>query len=143
MIHQLQRLPFLALLLLLAASVTVLYKLDVILGFAGAVGEKSVKILLVAAGSLVAVACLFVLLLIVLNYRLRKKSMDYQYKTEMGQRFGIIFLDDRTVINSDGKVLIQGKNWKDRLPQLPAATAERPHPAPLPAKLSHPADVET
>ncbi len=141
-VHELQRLPFLALLLLLALAVGIFSKLDAILAFAGAVGETSVRILLVSAALLLAVVAVFVFVLIVLSYRLRKKSMEYQYKTEMGQRFGLLILEDNTVINSEGKLLIQGKKWKDAVALLPAITAESAHPDESPGALPRPHDLK-
>lgn len=123
-VHQLQRLPFLSLLLLLAVAVAVFSKLDTILAFVGAVGESSVRILLISIGVLVTLAAIFALVLILLSYKLRKKSMEYQYKTEMGQRFGLLILEDNTVLNGEGRLLIQGKKWKDTVALLPAATQD-------------------
>ncbi len=78
-------------------------------------------------------------MLILLSYKLRKKSMEYQYKTEMGQRFGLLILEDNTVINSEGKLLIQGKKWKDTVALLPAITrdnsAPKSQPLPCPGRM--------
>jgi len=48
------------------------YKLDDLLAFLSNVGEKSVKILLISAAVLVALISVFALILILLNYQLRK-----------------------------------------------------------------------
>jgi hypothetical protein len=123
-----QKLPFLALLLLLAVAVVFFYKLDVILGFVGNVGEKTVKVILFSAMGLVAVISVFLLILIVLNFQLRKKSMDYQYRSEMAERFGLVILDDQTVLNSEGRLLINGKKAKGTPPLLPAKTTDISQP---------------
>lgn len=139
-----QKLPFLALLLLLALAVALFYKLDDILMFVGNVGEKSVKIILFSAIGLVAVISLFLLILIVLNFQLRKRSMDYQYRSEVAERFGLIILDDMTVLNSDGKLLVTGKKGKEALPLLPANTSgDRQPDQSSPGVLPRPADPET
>lgn len=139
-----QKLPFLALLLLLTVAVALFYKLDAILAFVGAVGEKSVKIILFSAIGLVAVLSVFLLILIVLNFQLRKKSMDYQYRSEVAERFGLIILDDMTVLNREGKLLVAGKKGKGTLPLLPARTGEPPLPSqPTAGVLPRPADPET
>lgn len=139
-----QKLPFLALLLLLALAVAFFYKLDDILVFVGTVGEKSVKIILFSAIGLVAVISVFLLILIVLNFQLRKKSMDYQYRSEVAERFGLIILDDMTVLNSDGKLLVSGRKGKEALPLLPAKTSGDHRPdQPSPGVLPRPADSET
>lgn len=118
MVNLLRRLPFLALLLLLGVAVAFFYKIDVILGFLGSVGEKSVRIFLISAAVLVGLASIFALILIVLNFQLRKRSMEYQYRSDVAQRFGLIILDDNTVLNSEGKLLVNGRKWKQTVPLL-------------------------
>ncbi|MCK8603988.1 hypothetical protein [Desulfoferrobacter suflitae] len=122
----LQRLPFLSLLLFLGIAVGVFYNLDVILGFIGAVGEKTVKIMLTAAAILLAVGAVFGVVLLVLNFKLRKKSMEYKYKADVAERYGLIILEDNTVLNSEGTPLLQGKNFKDVVPLLPDSSESRP-----------------
>ena len=139
-----QKLPFLALLLLLTVAVALFYKLDAILLFVGAVGEKSVKIILFSAIGLVAIISVFLLILIVLNFQLRKKSMDYQYRSEVAERFGLIILDDMTVLNNEGKLLVAGKKGRGALPLLPAQTGDHSPPdQPSAGVLPRPADPET
>jgi hypothetical protein len=142
-VHQLQRLPFLSLLLLLAIAVGIFYRLDSILSFIGTVGETSVKIVLLSAAVLLGVAVILALVLIGLNYRLRRKSMEYEYKTEMGQRFGLLILEDNTVLNREGKLLIQGKKWKDVVPLLPAAPQDNSAAPGRVEALPQPPDVDT
>lgn len=124
MVVWVQRLPFLALLLLLGIGSVFFYKLDAILGFLSSVGEKSVKGLLILGAVALGLASLFAFVLIVLNYQLRKKTMAYQYRSEVAERFGLIILDDNSVINSEGKLLIQGRGLKASIPLLPEKTTE-------------------
>lgn len=124
MVVWVQRLPFLALLILVGISAGFIYKLDAILGFLEHVGEKSVNILLMSGAALLGIASVFGFILIVLNYQLRKKTMAYQYRSEMADRFGLIILDDNTVLSGEGKLLVQGRKWKDSVPLLPSAPAE-------------------
>jgi hypothetical protein len=139
-----QKLPFLALLLLLAVAVVFFYKLDVILAFVGNVGETTVKIILFSAIGLVGIISIFLLILIVLNFQLRKKSMDYQYRSEVAERFGLIILDDKTVLNSEGKLLLDGKKGKAAVPLLPAKTTHAAPPDhPSAGVLPRPVDPET
>jgi len=142
MVTLVQRLPFLALLLLLSVGVAFFYKLDAILSFIGNFGEKSAKIFLVSAGVLLVLLSVFALILIILNYRLRKRAMEYQYKSQVADRFGLIILEDNTVLNSQGKLLINGRKWKDAVPLLPETVQEdkpsddrEPEPAPRPVDL--------
>jgi hypothetical protein len=120
----LQKLPFLGLLLLLGIGVGFFYKLDAITSFLGVVGEKSFKFFIIAAAVLVGLGSIFALILIIFNYQLRKKSMDYQYRSEVAERFGLIILDDNTVLNSEGKLLVSGKQLKDTVPLLPRPLPE-------------------
>jgi hypothetical protein len=120
----LRKLPFLATLLLLCMGAGIVYNLNGILRLIGTVGEKSVKILLMGATGLLAVAAVFALILIVMNYKLRKRSMEYQYRSEVAERFGLIILEDNTVMNGQGKLLVQGKKMKDAVPLLTAEVAE-------------------
>jgi hypothetical protein len=144
MVSWVQKLPFLALLLLLAVAVAFFYNIDTILAFVGNVGEKSVKIVLFFAIGLAVIVSLFLLILIVLNFQLRKKSMDYQYRSEVAERFGLIILDDRTVLSSEGKLLIDGKGAKKAPPLLPPRTTDTSQADHSSAGvLPRPADPET
>ncbi len=132
MVVWVQRLPFLALLLLLGVGSIFFYKLDSIVAFLSNVGEKSIRALLIMGAVGLGLASLFAFILIVLNYQLRKKTMAYQYRSEVAERFGLIILDDNSVINSEGKLLIQGRGMKESLPLLPEKTTEaKSDPAPV------------
>lgn len=120
MVKQLQSVPFLGLLLLLGLGVVALYNLDTILTVIGTIGEKTVKITIMFIIAILALVSVFAMVLIVLNYRLRKKSMEYRFRSEMAERFGLIILEDNTVLNHEGKLLVQGKKWKKALPNMEA-----------------------
>jgi hypothetical protein len=144
MVGWLQKLPFLALLMLLAAAVAFFYNLDVILTFIGTVGEKTIRIVLFFLIGLAAIISVFLLILIVLNFQLRKKSMDYQYRSEVAERFGLIILDDKTVLNSEGKLLVDGRSPKKALPLLPGKISDAdPSDRPPAGVVPRPADSET
>lgn len=144
MVTLVQRLPFLALLLLLSVGVAFFYKLDAILSFIGNFGEKSVKVLLVSGGVLLVLLSVFAMILIVLNYRLRKRAMEYQYKSQVAERFGLIILEDNTVLNSQGKLLINGRKWKDSVPLLPETVQDdKPSESPGPEPVQRPVDLKT
>jgi hypothetical protein len=119
MVMWLRRLPFLGLLLLLGVVVGFFYKLDRIVGLIGSIGEKSVKILLVSAAVILVLVSFFALILLILNYQLRKRAMEYRYKSQVAERFGLIILEDNTVLNSQGKLLVNGRKWKDAVQLLP------------------------
>ncbi|SHF59181.1 hypothetical protein SAMN02745206_02307 [Desulfacinum infernum DSM 9756] len=127
-VNWLQKLPYLGLLVVLAAGIGLVYNLDVVLDIAGRVGEQTVQLLLMAGGAILGLAAFFALVYLVLNYKLRKRSMEYQYKSEVAERYGLVILEDNTVINRDGKLLVRGRKWKDAVPLLEART-EPPPPA--------------
>lgn len=114
----LQKLPYLGLLILLAAAIGVVYHLDVVLRVIGQIGEQTVRVGLMAGGTVLAVACFFALVFLILNYKLRKRSMEYHYKSQVAERYGLVILEDNTVLNRDGKLLVRGKKWKDAVPLL-------------------------
>jgi hypothetical protein len=118
-IHGLQHVPFLGLLLLLGLALAVFYRLDSLLGFFATVGEQSIRVLLMAAVVVLGIVSIFGLVLILINYRLRKASMEYQYKSEVAERYGLIILDDNTVLNKDGELLVRGKKFKGSVQLLP------------------------
>jgi len=118
MVRQLQHVPFLGLLLLLGLGVVALYNLDTILTIIGTIGEKTVKISLIFIVGIIALLSIFAMTLIILNYKLRKRSMEYRFRSEMAERFGLIILEDNTVLNHEGKLLVQGKKWKKAIPDL-------------------------
>lgn len=140
----LQQLPFLGLLLLLGLGAGLIYHLDSILAFLVSVGEQSIKIVLITGAVLLGLGSLFALILIVLNFQLRRKSMEYRYRSEMAERFGLIILEDNSVLNSEGKLLIAGKSFKEKHPLLPAKTEETQPDEALPMRvLTQPADAKT
>lgn len=144
MVTWVQRLPFLALLLLLGVAVGFFYKLDAIITLIGNIGETSVRILLFSAGGVLILLSVFALILVVLNYKLRKRAMEYQYKSQVAERFGLIILEDNTVLNSAGKLLINGKKWKDAVKALPEPSKEdKPSPDTAGGTIPRPADLET
>jgi hypothetical protein len=144
MVALVQKLPFLALLLLLGLSVAFFYKLDAIGALIGSVGERSVKIVLISLGVILLLASIFALILIILNYRLRKSAMEYQYKSQVAERFGLVILEDNTVLNSSGKLLVNGRKFKHAnklLPELPRESESTEDPCS--GSASRPADLET
>ena len=119
-----RKVPFPGLLLLLAFGVGFFYKLDVIVATIGSVGEKSARILLTSLGVILLLVSVFGLILIVLNYRLRKSQMDYQYKGQVAEKFGLVILEDNTVLNSSGKLLVNGRKFVKALEVLPERPSE-------------------
>lgn len=129
LVHWLEKLPYLALLLLLGAAIGIVYNLDLVMGFIGAVGEKTIKAVLITGAALLAVLSLLAFILLLMNYKLRKHAMDYRYRSQVAERFGLVILDDHTVLNHSGQLLIRGRKWKDSVPLLTAEAGAVPQPA--------------
>ena len=99
------QLPFLLTLLLLGIFIGVVYNLGAIMEYLARFGEAAAKVVLIGLGCLLVAGTIFGVVRMVLNYKLRKKNMEYEYKREVMDRLGIAILDERTMIDSQGKVL--------------------------------------
>ncbi len=99
------QLPFLLTLLLLGALIGVVYNMGAIMDFLARFGEAASRFLLIGLGCVLAAGTIFGVVRMVLNYKLRKKNMEYDYKREVMDRLGIAILDERTMIDSKGAVV--------------------------------------
>lgn len=99
------QLPFLLTLLLLGILLGVVYNMNEILLFLGRFGEAAARVLLIGLGCVLVAGTIFGVVRMVLNYKLRKKNMEYEYKREVMERLGIAILDERTMIDSQGQVV--------------------------------------
>jgi hypothetical protein len=99
------QLPFLLSLLLLAGLAGAIYNLDTIMLFLGRFGEASIKIVLIVLGAVGVGGSAYGLIRMVLNYKLRKQTMDYEYKRDVMDRLGVAVLNDKTVITPQGQII--------------------------------------
>lgn len=99
------QLPFLLTLLLLGIFIGVVYNIGAIMEYLARFGEAAAKIALVALGCILVAGTIFGVVRMVLNYKLRKKNMEYDYKREVMERLGIAILDEQTMVDSRGQVL--------------------------------------
>ncbi len=99
------QLPFLLTLLLLGALIGVVYNMGAIMDYLARFGEAASRFLLIGLGCVLAAGTIFGVVRMVLNYKLRKKNMEYDYKREVMDRLGIAILDERTMIDSKGGVV--------------------------------------
>jgi hypothetical protein len=109
------RLPFLFSLLLLIAATAVAYKLDDIVIYAAQAGATTAKYLFITLIGVMAVVALGLGIWMILSYRLRQKSLasEHQYRMQLMDQFGMVLLDDGTMLNKDGNVIYQqeGANY--------------------------------
>ncbi len=110
-IHQL---PALAGIFTLGLGSVVLYKLDVILATIGHVGERTAYYLFIGLGVLVAASLLFILFWLFWKFKLQKYQMEqrWNYRNRVMEKTGLIILDNNTVINEEGKVLVMDESLK-------------------------------
>ncbi len=103
------RLPFLLSLLLLIAATAIAYKMDAIVLFAAQAGATTAQYLFFTlVGILVAIA-LGIASWMILSYRLRHKTLttDHQYKMQLMEQFGMVMMDDGTMLNKNGEIVYQ------------------------------------
>ncbi len=103
------RLPFLGGMVLLIAGSVLIYKLDDIAFYALQIGSGVAKylfftfigILLLLAGGLI--------IWMILSFRLRQETLksDHQYRMQLMEQFGMVMLEDGTMLNKEGKILNQ------------------------------------
>ncbi|VVS93221.1 hypothetical protein [Desulfoluna spongiiphila] len=110
-IHQL---PALAGIFILGLGSVVLYKLDVILATIGHVGERTAYYLFIGLGALVAGTLIFLLFWLFWKFKLQKYQMEqrWNYRNRVMEKTGLIILDNNTVINEEGKVLVTDESLK-------------------------------
>jgi hypothetical protein len=99
------QLPFLLTLLLLGVFMGIVYNLGSIMDYLGRFGEAAARVILIGLGCVLVAGTIFGIVRMILNYKLRKKNMEYDYKREVMDRLGIAILDERTMIDSQGQVV--------------------------------------
>jgi len=99
------QLPFLLTLLLLGALIGVVYNLGTIMQYLARFGEAAARVALIGLGCVLVAGTIFGVVRMVLNYKLRKKNMEYEYKREVMARLGIAILDEQNMIDSKGKIV--------------------------------------
>ena len=99
--------PFLLGLLSLVALSGIAYKLDAILAVIGHVGERTAHYLFIGLAITLAVGAVGGLIWLFLNYNLRKKAMEfeYQYKKDVVEKTGLVFIGGDRVMDNQGRLL--------------------------------------
>ncbi|MGE4519168.1 MAG: hypothetical protein AB7E04_06640 [Desulfobacteraceae bacterium] len=111
-----QKLPFLLTLFILTLAAGIIYKLDAIIGFISAAGQKSLEYLMIILGAGIGIAAVFTLIWLILNYKLQKKSIEYKhaYRESVIKQLGMVILDDDTVLDKNGNVVNREKKEKNK-----------------------------
>jgi hypothetical protein len=135
-VNQMRRLPYLALLFLLIVTILGLYNMNHIMAWVSSLGQQTFTFLTYALAVLGALVALYMAFFLFFKYRLNKKHMQYQYYADISNKFGLIILDDQTVLHKNGELLVQGPSRFRRAKQVGKVT-------PQPQILQAPASPES
>ena len=117
-VNQMRRLPYLALLFLLIVTILGLYNMNHIMAWVSSLGQQTFTFLSYALAVLGALVALYMAFFLFFKYRLNRKHMQYQYYTDISNKYGLIILDDQTVLHKNGDLLIQGPRRFRRAKQV-------------------------
>ena len=103
------RLPILLSMVLLIAATALAYNLDVIVVYMAQVGASTARYLFFTLIGVLVVVAIGIAVWMILSYRLRQKSMQtgHQYRMQLMEQFGMVLLEDGTMINQEGEVVYQ------------------------------------
>ena len=117
------QLPFLMMLLLLGLVAGIIYNLDGILLLTGRLGEVAFRYMIIVFAVILILAALLGLIWMIMTYKLKKRTIEYQYKRDVMERLGIMFLNDNTIVDADGNAIdldslekLQGKQQERLTP---------------------------
>ncbi len=107
--HVVHRLPFLLSMLLLIAATAIAYKMDDILFYAAQAGAVTAQYLFFTLVAVLAVAAIGIGVWMILSYRLsqRKLATNHQYKMQLMDQFGMVLLEDGTMLGKNGNIVYQ------------------------------------
>jgi len=111
-VHQIRRLPFLGILFLLLLTVFALYHLNYIMAWLGTLGYNTFLLLSYVLAGLGAIVAVYLVFFLFFKYRLNHKHLQYQYYSQISDKFGLIILDKRTVLYKDGNLLVEGRRFR-------------------------------
>ncbi len=112
LVQQIRRLPYLGILFLLLVTIFALYNMNHIMAWLSSLGYNTFLFLSYALAGLGGIVVIYLLFFLFFKYRLNQKNMKYQYYSQISDKFGLIILDDRTVLYKDGNMLVQGRRWR-------------------------------
>jgi hypothetical protein len=122
-IRQIRRLPYLAILFLLLVTLFALFNMNHIMAWLGSLGYNAFLLLSYGLAGLGVIVAVYMMFFLFFKYRLNHKQLRYQYYSQISDKFGLIILDDHTVLYKDGNLLVQGGRWK-RPQQVGTAASE-------------------
>jgi hypothetical protein len=104
---KIHKIPFIVKLFLTALIIPVLFKLDDIIGYFAGIGAQAVRHLLMVAIALISAAAIIGITWMVVNFRLKKKQMDYEYRyrKDIMDKLKLMVLNNDTLVDRNGNVV--------------------------------------
>lgn len=131
LIRTLSRVPFVPTLFVLVIGSAFVYKFDAIFRFILQAGAKTVTYLLIGAAVLLGAGIIIAIMWVISNYKLNKRHMEheYQYRKDVMNTMGFLILDDKMVINKEGRLITA----QPELPLLEGSATEPENVKSLPS----------
>ena len=107
-----RRLPYLSILFLLLVTIFALYNMNHIMAWLSSLGYTAFLFLSYALAGLGVVVVIYLGFFLFFKYRLNHKHMKYQYYSQISDKYGLIIVDDRTVLYKDGNLLVQNRRFR-------------------------------
>ncbi len=100
-IDSMRKVPIMVTLFFIIIGALAAYNLDDAIMVVANTGEQLVKYLFIALGVLLLVATIVALTWLIINYKLRKRYMDYQnnYRQAAMEKLGMMIIDDKETID--------------------------------------------
>ena len=92
--------------------------MDYIMQWVSSLGQQTFTFLSYALGVFGILVALYMAFFLFFKYRLNKKHMQYQYYSDISNKYGLIILEDKTVLHKNGDLLIQGSRRFRRAKQV-------------------------
>jgi hypothetical protein len=121
-VQTLLNLPFLLSLFLVCIGAGIIYRIDDITDYLQRLGEQSVQFLLILICTTLGIGTLFGLTWMIFTYKLKKKSMEYEFKTHVMEKFGIAVLEDNTMISRSGQLITHDNTKSNTLKDVKQLT---------------------
>lgn len=105
--NKIHKIPFIVKLFLTSLIIPVLFKLDDIMGYFAGIGAQAVRHLMMIAIALIGTAAIVGITWLVVNFRLKKKQMDYEYRyrKDIMDKLELMVLDNDTLVDRNGNVV--------------------------------------
>jgi len=121
-VQTLLNLPFLFSLFLVGIGAGIIYRIDDIVNYLQRLGEQSVQFLLILICTTLGIGTLFGLTWMIFTYKLKKKSMEYEFKSHIMEKFGIAVLEDNTMLTRSGHLITHDNSASNSLEDVKQLT---------------------